>query len=1014
MYKPDLEAALTSWPECRYAVRSQETLDTYSGNGTFFQSEWEMDYLEDSSLLQYSLSWDLASMMSPSVSETGPLAPSFSKISFKVYYAAVGGYAAERGNGTVVGTIRVAEGVSSVAGTCIPMSLQASEVVEQEVDIEVWGYPIVMDWSEDYFVDLDPTYNSTRVDTGPSLASGQVLFDFEFDHPELFTEWEQARRLMTAVAATNPEQAIAGNTPNAQGNYSENILRTSNYGKSSQSATEEWNPASNQAFSICLALKVDLEHIVDNQGVENSIVMNTGLPYRTVAVMESLNHYEVLAGASAEVLPIEDDCPFQCDCRYDLVRNDPWFHGTNEGAVDEAVYAKVCGIFSVFLPSGVTDSLLREKAFQLSRRQRHRGPDSTGVQSGGSYCIVQERLSIIGIATGRQPLLSTDGGTILAANGEVYNYKELAELICTRRGCAYTPRSDSDVIMAMYQEFGRECASLLWGMFGFVIYEKATGQFFAARDGLGVCSLYYGVDQSDGRLYIASEMKCIPCDKVSIFPPGCFLTGTAENYTMVEYYKPAWSNLNAMPADMGELRDRLERSVKYHLAADVPVACFLSGGLNSSIIAAMAQKIMRDVNPEARLKTFSVGMSDSSDLAYARIVAERLGTDHTEVLYTAEEGLDIIPELIWHLETYDPFSIRAAIPMYILARTVRSAGVKVILSGEGADEIFGGYLYFHSAPSAEDFRQETIRRLFDCHLSDGLRANKTSMAQSVELRAPFLGSPFVNYAMTIRAEDRMPKPRGYVPAEDAPTPLSRTSTMDSRTTPDATTAAKALDLPIAEPNLIPTPGPSAGTATATGSTTVSSTATAVSVAGSAPGTPMSAAAAAPSSSGSAFIPMLSGSGSSATAECLCSASTTVTAGDELQTAASMESTSGCAEKWLLRKAFENMLPDEVVWRQKEQFCDGVGAQWLRRLHTYAEERISDAEFAQAATKYAHNTPQNKEEFLYREIFNMEYPGQDRAKTVVMWKPKWVDLDETSGRANPLHWSQSGLGDSLAE
>uniref|UniRef100_A0A6P6YMQ5 Asparagine synthetase [glutamine-hydrolyzing] n=1 Tax=Dermatophagoides pteronyssinus TaxID=6956 RepID=A0A6P6YMQ5_DERPT len=513
----------------------------------------------------------------------------------------------------------------------------------------------------------------------------------------------------------------------------------------------------------------------------------------------------------------------------------------------------MCGIFSVFLPDGVVETCLREFAYQASRKQRHRGPDSTGVVAGDDFAIVQERLSIIGLVTGKQPLVSADQNLILAANGEIYNYKELAKLVSNRRGAPYCPRSDSDVILALYEEFGTECASLLWGMFGFIIYNRQTREFFVARDGLGLCSLYHG-QGADGRLFVASEMKCVLSPDVTIFPPGCYMTGNALNYKIVEYYKPQWSSLNYLPFDAQELYARLQTSVCYHMNADVPIAAFLSGGLNSSILCYLITRYYKDCAPQTRLKTFTIGMEDSHDLVAARRVAQFLDTDHTEIVFRVDEAIDLLPELIWYLETYDVSTIRAAVPMYILARAARSSGYKVIISGEGANEIFGGYLYFHDAPNEEEFSLETTRRLLDCHLGDGLRANKASLAQSCELRAPFLGSPFVTYAMTINGRDRMPQQLGN------------------------------SDVKV--------------------------------------------------------------------------------------------------EKYILRQSFQHCLPEEIIWRQTEQFSDGVGYSYAAEITRYAKQRIAPELLATAAERFPYNTPTDAESYLYRSIFAMEYEGDRRARTGV--------------------------------
>lgn len=415
----------------------------------------------------------------------------------------------------------------------------------------------------------------------------------------------------------------------------------------------------------------------------------------------------------------------------------------------------MCGVFAVFSEHEV-QSELREEAYRRSRLQRHRGPEETGVAVLRNGIIVHERLSIVGIETGHQPLISTDGSLVLAANCEIYNYRKLARLVGS---ASYVPRSDSDVILAAYEMHGDRVVEYLRGMYAFIVYDRKSEKIFIARDPIGIIPLYIGND-SEGRLWLASEMKCLTgrCEKIEVFEPGTYMVGVMPTLQKKRYYTPSWEHvLPTAPVILREMRDRLVVAVKSHLMqADTRMGAFLSGGLDSSLVAGIASHLIRRRKCSGdRLPTYSIGIEGSPDLEHARAVASHIGSEHHEVIFTAEEGIDCIREVIWHLDSYDVTTIRASIPMYILSRKAKKDGIKAMLSGEGADELFGGYLYFHAAPSAEEFHRETVRRVLNLSYSDCLRANKSTLAWGVELRVPFLDTDFIDYVMGTSPEYRM-------------------------------------------------------------------------------------------------------------------------------------------------------------------------------------------------------------------------------------------------------------------
>uniref|UniRef100_U5EYS6 Asparagine synthetase [glutamine-hydrolyzing] n=1 Tax=Corethrella appendiculata TaxID=1370023 RepID=U5EYS6_9DIPT len=566
----------------------------------------------------------------------------------------------------------------------------------------------------------------------------------------------------------------------------------------------------------------------------------------------------------------------------------------------------MCGIFSIFLninnnnnnnnnsdnsdnnqqyyfKYGTRKESLRELAYRQSGKQRHRGPDHSGLITDNEHgvAIMQERLSVLCVRTGSQPFVSSDEQIILAANGEIYNYLQLTEMCNKKTGKNYVPRSDCDAIIPMYQQFGvGKLMQELRGMYAFVLYDKKTKNILVARDPIGIIPLYMGED-ADGNIWFASEMKCLveKCPKIKVFPPGHYCYGTRLKLFPKPFYTPLW--MSVVPDQHVELdmvRELLEAAVLSHLQCDVPFGALLSGGVDSSLIAAIATRVMRQRYPYYKLKTYSVGLKDAPDFKYSQMVADYIDSDHTEVHFTIEEGLDCIRDIVYHTETYDVTTVRCSIPMFILTRFIKSEGIKMVLSGEGADEVFGGYLYFHKAPSADDFHEETVSRVKNLHLSDCLRANKSTSAWGIELRVPFLDTDFVDYCMGIRPEDRMPQ--------------------------------------------------------------------------------------------------------------------TVVNGQTKQ-----------LEKYILRAAFANKyLPNQVLWRQKEQFSDGVGYAWIDTIIEYASSHVTDEMFAEAEKEFPINTPKTKEAYYYRQIFDEMFPHKSCASTVKRWIPRtdWGCSADPSGRAQGVH------------
>ena len=553
----------------------------------------------------------------------------------------------------------------------------------------------------------------------------------------------------------------------------------------------------------------------------------------------------------------------------------------------------MCSIFGIFgLQPGDDLAALRRQALDLSQRQRHRGPDWSGVYVDDGAILVHERLAIVDPAGGSQPLLSSDGRLALAVNGEIYNHKPLkAEL---EHAYAFQTESDCEVINALYlEDTPASFLNRLNGIFAFALWDKAQGRAIIARDPIGVVPLYWGHDR-EGRLRVASEMKSLvdDCADVAQFPPGHWYdTASGE---LVQYYQRPWREYDAVQdvdVSTTELREAFEAAVHRQLMTDVPYGVLLSGGLDSSLVAAVAARYARHRIEDGdqseawwpRLHSFAIGLKDSPDLAAAKVAADMLGTVHHGFEYTFEEGLDALPEVIRHIETYDVTTIRASTPMFLLARRIKAMGVKMVLSGEGSDEVFGGYLYFHKAPDAREFHEELIRKLDALNNFDCLRANKSMMAWGVEPRVPFLDREFLDVAMRMDARHKMVH-RG--------------------------------------------------------------------------------------SDGAQRI-----------------------------------------EKGVLRQAFEGYLPEQILWRQKEQFSDGVGYGWIDGLKAHAEVQVSDRELAAADKRFPVNPPQTKEAYFYRSVFERFYPSPAAAETVpggksiacsspaaIAWDASFAAMADPSGRA----------------
>lgn len=515
----------------------------------------------------------------------------------------------------------------------------------------------------------------------------------------------------------------------------------------------------------------------------------------------------------------------------------------------------MCGFVGVF-DLNVKSQELRPQVLKMSKKIRHRGPDWSGVFSCDKAILSHERLSIVDPASGGQPLYSKDGKLVLAVNGEIYNHQEIRK----RLGDSYEflTQSDCEVILALYREKGIDFLEDLNGIFAFALYDQEKDVYLVARDHIGIIPLYQGWDKS-GNFYVASELKSLEgvCSKIEEFLPGKYLY--SPDGEVKTWYERDWTSFDAVKdndCDIDVLRKALEDAVHRQLMSDVPYGVLLSGGLDSSVISAIAKKYaafrIESQDSETaywpQLHSFAVGLVGSPDLVAAKKVADHIGTIHHEIHFTVQDGMDALRDVIYHLETYDVTTIRASTPMYLLARVIKSMGVKMVLSGEGADEIFGGYLYFHKAPNAQAFHEETVRKLGKLHLYDCLRANKSLAAWGVEGRVPFLDKEFMDVAMRINPEEKMAK-------------------------------------------------------------------------------------------------------------------------------------NGRMEKWIVRKAFEDYLPVSVVWRQKEQFSDGVGYNWIDSLKAMVAEKVTDEQMNTAKFRFPINTPPSKEEYYYRSIFTEHFPSDSAASCV---------------------------------
>jgi asparagine synthase (glutamine-hydrolysing) len=543
----------------------------------------------------------------------------------------------------------------------------------------------------------------------------------------------------------------------------------------------------------------------------------------------------------------------------------------------------LCGFVGIFDFSQPLETA-RSRALEMAKTVRHRGPDWSGIYTHSRAILAHERLSIVDVEHGAQPLLDTVRGRALAVNGEIYNHMVLRDALNRRH--EWKTKSDCEIILYLYDEYGPALCEMLSGIFAFALFDEKSSDFFVARDHIGIIPLYIGWDH-DGTTYVASEMKALDeiCQTIQEFPPGHYYRGSEK--TFVKWYSPKWADTAPTEkVSLEKLKTALQTAVKQQLMCDVPYGVLISGGLDSSLIAAIAAKhrfkrIESGETEEAwwpRLHSFSCGLEGSPDMKYARKVATHIGTVHHEIVFTIQEGLDAVGEVIRHLETFDVTSIRAATPMYLMARKIKSMGIKMVLSGEGADEVFGGYLYFHMAPTAKEFHEETVRKLFALSKYDCCRANKAPAAWGVEARVPFLDKEFLEYAMSIDPADKM-----------------------------------------------------------------------------------------------------------------CPGKT--------------------IEKRILREAFRGLLPEEILWRQKEQFSDGVGYGWIDALKKQAEQQISDELMDAAAQRFPKQTPTSKEGYLYRTIFDGYFRNPTACLTVPVgpsiacstptafrWSQDFAAMNDPSGRA----------------
>jgi len=545
----------------------------------------------------------------------------------------------------------------------------------------------------------------------------------------------------------------------------------------------------------------------------------------------------------------------------------------------------MCGIVCAFDIKSNSDEV-RSNVLRMAKKVRHRGPDWSGIYSNENAVLAHERLAIVDPTSGKQPIISDDGLKVIAVNGEIYNHIDLKEKHTPDYN--YKTESDCEVILALYQKKGVNFLNDLNGIFAFALYDSSNDKYIIARDHMGIIPLYIGWDKQK-IFYVSSELKSLEgvCDKIELFPPGHYLDSSDGELT--KWYVPKWTLYDSVENSSTKIKlihDSLSAAVKRQLMSDVPYGVLLSGGLDSSITSALAKKFASkriESNDQIdawwpQLHSFSVGLEGAPDLKAAKIVADHIGTIHHEINFTVQEGIDAIRDVIYHLETYDVTTVRASTPMYLMARAIKSLGIKMVLSGEGADELFGGYLYFHKAPNAKEFHEETVRKLDKLHQYDCLRANKSLAAWGIEGRVPFLDKEFIDIAMGINPEDKMIK-------------------------------------------------------------------------------------------------------------------------------------NGRIEKWVLREAFKDYLPESVLWRQKEQFSDGVGYSWIDSLKELVSEEVSDSDFKNASKIFPINPPQNKEEFYYRSIFKDHFPSNAAAKSVpsvpsvacstpqaLEWDEAFKNMNDPSGRS----------------
>jgi asparagine synthase (glutamine-hydrolysing) len=538
----------------------------------------------------------------------------------------------------------------------------------------------------------------------------------------------------------------------------------------------------------------------------------------------------------------------------------------------------MCGILAILGidPSRSDSQDLRRRALTMAKKLRHRGPDWSGIYSEPTAILAHERLSIVDVEHGAQPLVDTVNGNVLCVNGEIYNHKALRQGL--RQPHDFQTYSDCEVILYLYDELEpRDFLNRMNGIFAFVLYDPRRNTWLIARDPIGVNPLYVGWDRQEN-LYVASEMKALTghCERIQEFPAGCYYLGHEAEKGFQRYYQPAWAEEGFVPDrpyEPGVLRAALESAVHRQLMCDVPYGLLISGGVDSSLVASIAARYRdrrveeEDQGPSwwPRIHSFSVGLKDAPDLAPARLVAEHIGAIHHEIHFTLQEGLDALSDVIYHLESFDITTIRASTPMYLMMRKIHAMGIKMVLSGEGADEIFGGYLYFHKAPDGPELHAETVRKLMKLHLYDCLRANKSSAAWSVEARVPFLDREFLDVAMNLDPAVKLPRNADYT-------------------------------RPI--------------------------------------------------------------------------------------------------EKFPLRDAFRGYIPDSVLWRQKEQFSDGVGYNWINSLRAFAEEQVSDGMMRGAGERFPVKTPETKEAYLYRQLFEAHFP-QATAINCVPWERSVACSTETA-------------------